>query len=72
MQDLVDLHLRVPLEKEIPVTVGPEEPEHARVAEGDEEFPEITEVGLGSRKNGNVNGIPGICAWEQSCAPSSN
>ncbi|NWU23148.1 SENP1 protease, partial [Dyaphorophyia castanea] len=43
VQDLVDLHLRVPLEKEIPVTVGPEGPERARAAEGNEEFPEITE-----------------------------
>ncbi|NXB61344.1 SENP1 protease, partial [Struthidea cinerea] len=43
VQDLVDLHLRVPLEKEIPVTVGPEGPERAQAAEGDEEFPEITE-----------------------------
>ncbi|XP_063277044.1 LOW QUALITY PROTEIN: sentrin-specific protease 1 [Prinia subflava] len=43
VQDLVDLHLRVPLEKEIPVSVGPEEPEPARPGQGDEEFPEITE-----------------------------
>ncbi|KAM4755163.1 sentrin-specific protease 1 [Cyanocitta cristata] len=43
VQDLVDLHLRVPLEKEIPVTVGPEAPERGRGPEGDEEFPEITE-----------------------------
>ncbi|XP_014748588.1 PREDICTED: sentrin-specific protease 1-like [Sturnus vulgaris] len=43
VQDLVDLHLRVPLEKEIPVAVGPEGPERARVGQGDEEFPEITE-----------------------------
>ncbi|RMB90353.1 hypothetical protein DUI87_33239 [Hirundo rustica rustica] len=42
VQDLVDLHLRVPLEKEIPVSVGPEGPERGQ---GDEEFPEITEVG---------------------------
>ncbi|NXW67828.1 SENP1 protease, partial [Hirundo rustica] len=40
VQDLVDLHLRVPLEKEIPVSVGPEGPERGQ---GDEEFPEITE-----------------------------
>ncbi|NXD88467.1 SENP1 protease, partial [Halcyon senegalensis] len=43
VQDLVDLNLRVPLEKEIPVTVVPEEKEDARVADGEEEFPEITE-----------------------------
>ncbi|NXH09749.1 SENP1 protease, partial [Bucco capensis] len=43
VQDLVDLNLRVPLEKEIPVTVGPEEKEDARSADGEEEFPEITE-----------------------------
>ncbi|KAI1229749.1 Sentrin-specific protease 1, partial [Lamprotornis superbus] len=43
VQDLVDLHLRVPLEKEIPVAVGPEGLERARVGQGDEEFPEITE-----------------------------
>ncbi|NXS55995.1 SENP1 protease, partial [Brachypteracias leptosomus] len=43
VQDLVDLNLRVPLEKEIPVTVVPEEKEDARAAEGEEEFPEITE-----------------------------
>ncbi|OWK50258.1 Sentrin-specific protease 1, partial [Lonchura striata] len=42
-QDLVDLHLRVPLEKEIPVAVGPEGPERARPGQPDEEFPEITE-----------------------------
>ncbi|NXA13919.1 SENP1 protease, partial [Sapayoa aenigma] len=43
VQDLVDLNLRVPLEKEIPVTVVPEEKEDAKSAEGEEEFPEITE-----------------------------
>ncbi|NWR57095.1 SENP1 protease, partial [Bucorvus abyssinicus] len=43
VQDLVDLNLRVPLEKEIPVTVVPEEKEDARSADGEEEFPEITE-----------------------------
>ncbi|NXC25353.1 SENP1 protease, partial [Campylorhamphus procurvoides] len=41
--DLVDLNLRVPLEKEIPVTVIPEEKEDAKSAEVEEEFPEITE-----------------------------
>ncbi|XP_071437917.1 sentrin-specific protease 1 [Pithys albifrons albifrons] len=41
--DLVDLNLRVPLEKEIPVTAVPEEKEDAKAAEGEEEFPEITE-----------------------------
>lgn len=46
MQDLVDLNLRVPLEKEIPVTVVPEEKEDAKSADGEEEFPEITEVNL--------------------------
>ena len=46
MQDLVDLNLRVPLEKEIPVTVVPEEKEDAKSADGEEEFPEITEVDL--------------------------
>ncbi|XP_009072152.1 PREDICTED: sentrin-specific protease 1, partial [Acanthisitta chloris] len=43
VQDLVDLNLRVPLEKEIPVTVVPEEKEDAKSAESEEEFPEITE-----------------------------
>ncbi|CAM9940771.1 unnamed protein product, partial [Bubo scandiacus] len=39
VQDLVDLNLRVPLEKEIPVTVVPEEKEDAKSADGEEEFP---------------------------------
>uniref|UniRef100_A0A8V0ZSZ1 SUMO specific peptidase 1 n=1 Tax=Gallus gallus TaxID=9031 RepID=A0A8V0ZSZ1_CHICK len=43
VQDLVDLNLRVPLEKEIPVTVVPEKKEGAKSADGEEEFPEITE-----------------------------
>ncbi|XP_039564422.1 sentrin-specific protease 1 isoform X1 [Passer montanus] len=43
VQDLVDLHLRVPLEKEIPVAVGPEGPERARPGQADDDFPEITE-----------------------------
>ncbi|XP_030823009.1 sentrin-specific protease 1 isoform X1 [Camarhynchus parvulus] len=43
VQDLVDLHLRVPLEKEIPVAVGPEGPDRARPGQGDDDFPEITE-----------------------------
>ncbi|NXN98509.1 SENP1 protease, partial [Rhinopomastus cyanomelas] len=43
VQDLVDLNLRVPLEKEIPVTVVPEEKDDASSADGDEDFPEITE-----------------------------
>ncbi|NXB93759.1 SENP1 protease, partial [Vidua chalybeata] len=43
VQDLVDLHLRVPLEKEIPVALGPQGPERARPGQPDEEFPEITE-----------------------------
>ncbi|XP_077185254.1 sentrin-specific protease 1 isoform X2 [Paroedura picta] len=38
--DSIDLHLRVPLEKEIPVTIVPEEPKRA---DGEEEFPELTE-----------------------------
>nr|XP_056705309.1 sentrin-specific protease 1 [Euleptes europaea] len=38
--DSVDLHLRVPLEKEIPVTIVPEEP---KTADGKDEFPELTE-----------------------------
>lgn len=46
VQDLVDLNLRVPLEKEIPVTVVPEKKEGAKSADGEEEFPEITEVNL--------------------------
>ncbi|KAL2293768.1 hypothetical protein Nmel_018829, partial [Mimus melanotis] len=56
VQDLVDLHLRVPLEKEIPVAVGPEGPERARPGQGDEEFPEITEVGpaAGQRRRGSA------------------
>uniref|UniRef100_A0A6I8P657 SUMO specific peptidase 1 n=1 Tax=Ornithorhynchus anatinus TaxID=9258 RepID=A0A6I8P657_ORNAN len=44
VQGSVDLHLRVPLEKEIPVTVAPEEErEDARSTDGEDEFPEITE-----------------------------
>ncbi|XP_071656123.1 sentrin-specific protease 1 isoform X2 [Patagioenas fasciata] len=43
VQDLVDLNLRVPLEKEIPVTIVPEEKEDAKSTDGEEEFPEITE-----------------------------
>ncbi|NXP56218.1 SENP1 protease, partial [Heliornis fulica] len=43
VQDLVDLNLRVPLEKEIPVTVVPGERADAKSADGEEEFPEITE-----------------------------
>ncbi|NWU91950.1 SENP1 protease, partial [Upupa epops] len=43
VQDLVNLNLRVPLEKEIPVTVVPEEKDDSRSADGEEEFPEITE-----------------------------
>ncbi|XP_057898097.1 sentrin-specific protease 1 isoform X1 [Melospiza georgiana] len=43
VQELVDLHLRVPLEKEIPVAVGPEGLERARPGQGDDDFPEITE-----------------------------
>ncbi|KAK2510720.1 Senp1 [Columba guinea] len=43
VQDLVDLNLRVPLEKEIPVTIVPEEKEDAKSADSEEEFPEITE-----------------------------
>lgn len=88
MQDLVDLHLRVPLEKEIPVAVGPQGPERAQ---GDEEFPEITEVGLGASTGGtsggpgspepaegNINripglpGVPGIWAQEQIPVPCSH
>uniref|UniRef100_A0A8C3EQ68 SUMO specific peptidase 1 n=1 Tax=Corvus moneduloides TaxID=1196302 RepID=A0A8C3EQ68_CORMO len=42
-QELVELQLRVPLEKEIPVTAAPQGPERGREPEGDEEFPEITE-----------------------------
>uniref|UniRef100_A0A8D0AXN4 SUMO specific peptidase 1 n=1 Tax=Salvator merianae TaxID=96440 RepID=A0A8D0AXN4_SALMN len=38
--DSVDLHLRVPLEKEIPVTIVPED---TKTADGEDEFPEITE-----------------------------
>ncbi|XP_061470700.1 sentrin-specific protease 1 [Rhineura floridana] len=38
--DSVDLHLRVPLEKEIPVTIVPED---TKATDGEEEFPEITE-----------------------------
>ncbi|XP_060618935.2 sentrin-specific protease 1 isoform X1 [Anolis sagrei] len=40
LPDSVDLHLRVPLEKEIPVTVVPEDNRTTRV---EENFPEITE-----------------------------
>ncbi|KAJ6654724.1 hypothetical protein lerEdw1_006587 [Lerista edwardsae] len=38
--DSVDLHLRVPLEKEIPVTIVPED---SKTDNTEEEFPEITE-----------------------------
>ncbi|XP_044299081.1 sentrin-specific protease 1 isoform X1 [Varanus komodoensis] len=38
--DSVDLHLRVPLEKEIPVTIGPK---GSKTPDNEEEFPEITE-----------------------------
>uniref|UniRef100_A0ABM5FPC8 Sentrin-specific protease 1 isoform X2 n=1 Tax=Pogona vitticeps TaxID=103695 RepID=A0ABM5FPC8_9SAUR len=38
--DSVDLHLRVPLEKEIPVTIVPED---NKVEDGEEQFPDITE-----------------------------
>uniref|UniRef100_A0A8D0L359 SUMO specific peptidase 1 n=1 Tax=Sphenodon punctatus TaxID=8508 RepID=A0A8D0L359_SPHPU len=41
--DSVDLHLRVPLEKEIHFTVVPEKKDDAKSAESEEEFPEITE-----------------------------
>ncbi|XP_044535203.1 sentrin-specific protease 1 [Gracilinanus agilis] len=42
--DSIDLHLRVPLEKEIPVTITPEEEkEPSKVTDSEEEFPEITE-----------------------------
>ncbi|XP_074836153.1 sentrin-specific protease 1 isoform X2 [Carettochelys insculpta] len=43
IQDPVDLNLRVPLEKEIPVTALSEEREDAKSADNEEEFPEITE-----------------------------
>ncbi|XP_048346440.1 sentrin-specific protease 1 [Sphaerodactylus townsendi] len=45
--DSVDLHLRVPLEKEIPVTVVLEEP---KKADGEDEFPELTEAMEGEIK----------------------
>lgn len=73
MQDLVDLHLRVPLEKEIPVSVGPEGPERVRPGQGDEEFPEITEVGLGKCQDRReiTNPICKIWARERDFAPFS-
>ncbi|KAM6473703.1 sentrin-specific protease 1 isoform 1-T2 [Liasis olivaceus] len=36
----INLHLRVPLEKEIPVTIVPED---SKIVDGEDEFPEITE-----------------------------
>nr|BAI47563.1 sentrin specefic protease 1a [Xenopus laevis] len=42
VQDSIDLHLRVPLEKEIPVTLIPKQEESPKPEEI--EFPEITEV----------------------------
>ncbi|XP_068948771.1 sentrin-specific protease 1 isoform X3 [Petaurus breviceps papuanus] len=45
VHDSIDLHLRVPLEKEIPVTVTQEEEkEPSKVTKSENEFPEITEI----------------------------
>ncbi|XP_031793898.1 sentrin-specific protease 1 isoform X4 [Sarcophilus harrisii] len=44
VHDSIDLHLRVPLEKEIPVTITQEEEkEPDRVTDNEDEFPELTE-----------------------------
>ncbi|CAN8178413.1 unnamed protein product, partial [Coccothraustes coccothraustes] len=43
LQEPVELRLRVPLEKEIPVAVGPQGPERPRPGPADDDFPEITE-----------------------------
>uniref|UniRef100_A0A7N4NYN6 SUMO specific peptidase 1 n=1 Tax=Sarcophilus harrisii TaxID=9305 RepID=A0A7N4NYN6_SARHA len=45
VHDSIDLHLRVPLEKEIPVTITQEEEkEPDRVTDNEDEFPELTEI----------------------------
>lgn len=45
VHDSVELHLRVPLEKEIPVTITQEtEKKGHKLIESEDEFPEITEV----------------------------
>ncbi|XP_074081757.1 sentrin-specific protease 1 isoform X2 [Macrotis lagotis] len=44
VHDSIDLHLRVPLEKEIPITITQEEEkEPGKVTDSEDEFPEITE-----------------------------
>lgn len=54
--DSVDLLLRVPLEKEIPVAISPED---SKTDNGEEEFPEITEVIF----NVDTESFAGL--WEQ-------
>lgn len=45
MHDSVELHLRVPLEKEIPVTITQETGKKGhKLTDSEDEFPEITEV----------------------------
>lgn len=45
VHDSVELHLRVPLEKEIPVTIAQEtEKKGHKLTDSEDEFPEITEV----------------------------
>lgn len=45
VHDSVELHLRVPLEKEIPVTISQEtEKKGHKLTDSEDEFPEITEV----------------------------
>lgn len=45
VHDSVELRLRVPLEKEIPVTIAQEtEKKGCKLTDSEDEFPEITEV----------------------------
>lgn len=45
VHDSVELRLRVPLEKEIPVTIAQEtEKKGRKLTDSEDEFPEITEV----------------------------
>jgi sentrin-specific protease 1 len=45
VHDSVELHLRVPLEKEIPVTIAQEiEKKSHKLSDSEDDFPEITEV----------------------------
>lgn len=45
VHDSVELHLRVPLEKEVPVTISQQTEKKSReLTNSEDEFPEITEV----------------------------